>query len=220
MVSDDPDVLVWTAVRVSLAGKFSGQLPRAEDEAALIEVFKVMPHALLQAAEEVARAISSGHVRWGWSALRAKLEKGLLPLQEAEVSVAGERSKAVRKAELWIANAGVHFDRESEVVDELFGGPSAMLGEWATVEFHVDAKGQPTSLWVPLEGADTDLISRMVARWQELRPRGVKAEEDHVAYMARLRGQDERFEAVRQARRDERAAQAALPLEVPAPVPV
>ena len=76
---------------------------------------------------------------------RCGLERGQHPVREVVVDLANELAKAEAAAERWLANAGCHFDQESEVVAELFDrGPlrgfrtvkleRRMLDRWAELQ--------------------------------------------------------------------------------------
>ena len=103
-----------------------------------------MPQAVVQSARELVGAVLAGEVKWGWSTLRSRLERGRHPVREVVVDPANEQAKAEAAAERWLANAGCHFDQESEVVAELFDrGP---LRGFRTVEL----EHQVLDRWVEL----------------------------------------------------------------------
>jgi len=121
----------WTAARDDAVARFNGELPHAETEAAIIEVFEQRPVVVLRAIQEVGESVSRGQARSGWAVLKARLQGALEPLREATVE-GNDRELAVRKAGRWLANAGLYCDREEEVVDALYGlGDEAYLAPFS-----------------------------------------------------------------------------------------
>lgn len=159
---------VWSTVRNQITAMFAGQLPRAEDEQTIIDLFELLPQTVIHAATELEEAVRTGRVRWGWSALRARLERGTVPQREAIVDPAGEREKKLRAAERWLTNAGAHHDREDELVDALFG-ELGMLRDYAATRPNEAPDGKLLNGWHLVSG-DQGLVARMLSRWRELRP--------------------------------------------------
>jgi hypothetical protein len=80
------------------------------------------------------------------------LRSGRLPEQDAR---ADGRSHQVVQAEHWVANVGLFFDSEDELLDELFGRHGLLRAH----------------------GEDTELQKRMISLWAGLRPRGEEVEQ-------------------------------------------
>jgi hypothetical protein len=146
---------VWSDVRERASRRFGGQLPHGEVEAAIVAVFEGQPQHVLDAIDHVAQLFEQGRVRSPWALVRSHLERA----EEAgRVAASGkvERAQRIVQAEEWIRHAGLHFDREDEVVDELFG-ERGRLKAWTD---------------------DAELRDRLLDLWRERRPSGERVEAD------------------------------------------
>lgn len=182
----------WASVRQGAIKTFH-EIPHAAVEQEIIDVFAVQPQVVIDAIERLAARVESGHVRSGWAVLRKELARAV----EAPSSVTVElddRERRVANAERWLRNAGVHFDRESEVLDELFG-ERGTLKAWA---------------------GDELLRGRLLELWRTLRPKGERAEVAELERAAEwkasrarvqqaLRSQKERLETAQSGTRTVRA---------------
>lgn len=180
---------VWSVVRDQISAMFGGQSPRAEDDAAILEVFTAYPTRVLQVASELEAGVASGQVRSGWAVLRKRLGESR---PDVTVSDAPDLAKRTRAAELWIRNAGLYFDREPQVVAELFDS-QGLLWPFAQAVFDRDSDTYHA------EG-DTLLVARMVNLWRQERPRGERAEEASLAWQERCRLEGVEAERVKAAR--------------------
>lgn len=117
------DTLTWPDVRAQATEKFRGQTPRPQDEQTVVDHFERSPLKVLRAIDEV----SAAQVTWFWSALAARLERAGVG-EGVSVSVGPSREQLVARAEAWLRNCGAHFDRWSEVEDELFGDRGVLRG--------------------------------------------------------------------------------------------
>lgn len=155
------DTHVWSETYQHATEAF-GQMPRPEDEATILEHWERNPELIITLIDQVARDVHSGKAKWGWSTLAARLQRG--PVRDSVVTGAGERKRREHAAEIWIRHAGLYFDRETEIEDELFG---------ATGLLHAYSK-------------DPELRERMIELYRAERPRGETAEQaslDHQAQM-------------------------------------
>lgn len=205
-----PEVRTWDDVYDEALRAFEGQLPRAHDEAAVLEVWQQRPLLVERAVRDIAEAVAAGRVRWAWSALAGRLAKG--ERERDEVAEAGnERADAVAAAEYWLRVAGYHVDRESELVAELFGddcetaglkllgelaeglAPGHPLRELAAVGLGRHREDGSELIAGPLRAplrewrGDEALRRRMVELWRELRPRGEAIDADELERAARYR---------------------------------
>lgn len=184
--------ITWAAVRQTTSERY-GTLPRAEDEAAIIDIFELMPTVVLQAIDEVHDAWKAGKVTYPWAALAGRLTKGRDALRDPTVNTGRGKAHAFARAEQWIRAAGVHFDRETEIEDDLFG-------EIGRVRQHAD---------------DPRARTRLVALWQEERPRGQacerEAEERAARYLGNLNAVQEVLTKRRNALDQKQAVSAAAP---------
>lgn len=167
----------WTEVREQAVSAFGGELPRAETEQAVIDVFASQPRVVVNAIAEVAEAKNAGRIRSGWAVLRSAVAR---PVAGADLVATDtdERRKAEKRAKAWIENVSCLFDSRSEVEAEL---RERLLSGYA----------------------DELLIARLLDRWSELRPKGeqVEAEEAERAEVNRT------WRVEQQRARQERARQ-------------
>ncbi len=145
----------WSDV-YDYACKAFGQTPRPEDEAAILEAFKKNPRWVMNQIDEVANALSDGSIRWAWSTFAGRADRMPGPSHEVVVSSTHTKEKLILNAEKWMRNAGMHFDNQDEIEDELFGSQGRLR------DYHADAV----------------LRQRMVTLWRELRPTGERIEQD------------------------------------------
>lgn len=149
--------LEWSTVRQQAIDEFNGELPRADTEAAIIDVFELAPRAVTRAITETAGSLQRGEIRSGWAILRTRLEQRAQPVRDVHVKGVDERARRISQAEQWLRTCGIHFDRDSEVEDELFGD-RGLLRAWAD---------------------DIALKGRMLTAWRtEHRPTGEQLEHD------------------------------------------
>lgn len=176
----------WAAVRAQATKAFNGETLNAETEAAIIEVFELLPQTVVRAIEQVGADYAKGGIRSGWAVLR-KVLVAAEPRRDITVSDASERESQAKLAESWIRRTGCQVDRESELVLELFGD-RGRLRHWAQADSPRDDRGRDLDGW-ELVGGDGALVDRMVAVWRVERPRGERCEAASVAWDERLREQ-------------------------------
>lgn len=119
--------------------------PNADQEQTILDAFRDRPRFVSEQVDKIASGVTNGTIRSGWAVLRQTVSAPG-PV-DARVTDSSERDKRVRATLNWISNAGLHFDREPELVDELFGD-TGRLRAWAD---------------------DDSLCSSMVAAWQKVR---------------------------------------------------
>lgn len=133
----------WSVIRDKCVEWF-GDTPSKPTELAIVTVFKERPAAVIRELQTIAGLVSTGEARSGWALARHRIAR--LDAIDAVATDTSEREDAVRRALAWVRGAGRHYDRESEVVDELYGdrGPlrlwpdtrETVLEEWRR---HVEA---------------------------------------------------------------------------------
>lgn len=143
----------WPTVRAVAVRGFGGELPHAQTEQNVLDAFQLQPTAVVRAISEVSADYQAGKVRSGWAILRKRLLQ-VQPASSVAVPETDDRGRDLRRAETWIRNAGIHFDRESEVADELFGH-GGILAAYASEEA---------------------VRLTMLELWRQLRPRSVQVE--------------------------------------------
>ena len=143
----------WFSIRQEAITAFDGDIPHAQTEADILEVFERSPELVLAAIHSLRDEIARGrHIRSPWAVLRHNLAN--LQATNITATIGDDRAKQVGLAERWIINASVHCDRELDVQDELFG-LTGRLKPWAQ---------------------DAALVQHMLDLWRQQRPRGERVE--------------------------------------------
>lgn len=111
-----PAVMVWSDLRDRAVDEFKA-FPPAADEESLLAAFQRAPVAVEASLQRIIGRVRAGKVRNGWRvwAMDCSQQSG-----DVSVSSGPDSERLVSKAEVWVRNAGAHFDRESELLDELF----------------------------------------------------------------------------------------------------
>jgi len=113
------------------------------------------------------RAASEPGVRSPSGFFLAGVRSGAMPLGHGTApSTEERRAQKVLRAERWVSQVGIFFDRPSEIEAELFDGPNSMLRDLRD---------------------DETLRKRMVKLWAQERPRGIEIEEQAEEHAARQR---------------------------------
>ena len=134
---------------------FGGDTPSATLEQDLLNAFSDHPQAVTNAITKIGKAYAAGKIHSPWGALKAEIPKQVS--SETRVGDGAERQRAIANSEQWLRNTGIHFDRWTEVQDELYErGP---LAPWKR---------------------DAKLAERMEALWTELRPIGLQLDQDEL----------------------------------------
>jgi hypothetical protein len=151
----------WQTVRRRAIKRFHDELPHAETEAKVLEAFQANPHAVVVLIDQLGDELDRGSsIRSGWAVLAKRCSPALDAGAPVTATDAQQRVRAIRQAEAWIANAGIHFDSATEVEDEL------------------------TRLLRDSGGLTEILRERLIARWRELRPIGEQLAQDEAARAA------------------------------------
>lgn len=154
------DEYVWSAMRDAMIER-TGQTPSAEVESRVLAVFQYHPKLVEASIAHVTERYERGIIRSPWPVLAKHAEEARDALGRGDgvtVSNARDRVKARERGARWIKSTGVHYDRDPEVEDELFG-PVGMLRDYAD---------------------DAELRDELLALWASERPRGVRCEAEAV----------------------------------------
>lgn len=151
----------WAQTRERAAEGFGGSWPDAQLESEIIEHFRERPAFVVDAIADVTNAYQAGRIRSPWPFLRKRLAEAPT---DVVVEDAGERERAIKRAQQWIRAAGLYCDREGEVLDELFGELGS-LRAWS---------------------GDQRLRDELLALWQAVRPEGQEAAERLVTQIDAL----------------------------------
>lgn len=133
----------WQTLRNEVI-QATGDIPGPHLENELITRYAENPTLVERAVEKILAGYAAGKIRSAWGALKTELARASDPANNPTHDHAASRHKAVTRAEQWLKNAGVHFDRQSELLDELFG-ERGILREHDTPELraHILAQWQP-----------------------------------------------------------------------------
>lgn len=144
----------WQTLRNTIIRETS-DFPGGHLEDELITRYSENPQAVEQAVEKILAGYRAGKVRSVWGALKAEIARAFDPANNPKHDRSNSRKHAIEHAEQWLKNAGLHFDRQTEIHDELFG-------ERGLLAAHADPKTK----------------QHLAERWQELRPLGEQTERE------------------------------------------
>ena len=145
----------WQTLRNTFMRHIGGDPPGAALEDQLIQMYTNHPEALERSIEKITLAFKAGKIRSPWGALKAEAEKAVDTARNPTHTQATRRHDALARAEQWMRTAGLHHDRESELLDELYG-------ERGRLRDHPETQ------------------TRMLELWQELRPVGEQLDQDAI----------------------------------------
>lgn len=148
------NTLTWNETRTFGIKRF-GNAPGPEIENEMIQAFQTAPLAFVETIYEVANLVDRGEATSGWGLTHARTRRLTQPVRDITVTKPDARAKAIDRAEQWLRVAGIHFDSQTEIEDELFGD-RGQLKEWP------------------------DLRDRMVDMWIEIRPIGEQLEREDI----------------------------------------
>ena len=164
----------WQTTRNQFMRQIGGDPPGAQLEDELIAAYTDHPTVVERSMEKIALAHGAGKIRSPWGALKTEVAKAVDAARNPTHSKGNARASAIERAEQWIRTAGIHYDRWTEVHDELFGD-RGMLQQ------------------------HPDLEQRMADLWTQQRPIGEAIELEHEAFMARYRQQREQAQKPKKA---------------------
>jgi hypothetical protein len=148
----------WPTVRAQAIFNFGGDAPRADLEQRIMEVFAENPTLVIKAIEVVTKSYHAGKVRSPWAILDINLKEATRPGTPLTATDTNDKTKRIARAEQWIRTTGCHFDRDTEIVDELFGDRGLLT------DYH----------------HDTGLVTLMTDLWHQRRPEGERIEAEAI----------------------------------------
>jgi hypothetical protein len=157
----------WQTIRNQFMRSIGGDPPGAHLEDELIQAYANHPEAVERSIEKIALAHKAGKIRSPWGALKTEVAKATEAARNPTHHAGTNKTKAVARAEQWMRTAGIHYDRATEIQDELFG-------QRGTLRTHTTPE---------LQDRITDL-------WLKVRPLGEQVEAEHEAFMAKYAAQD------------------------------
>jgi hypothetical protein len=150
----------WQTLRNQFMRAIGGDPPGAALEDELIQAYTDHPTVVERSIEKITLAHAAGKIRSPWGALKTEVAKAVDAARNPTHDKGSSRQKAIARAEQRMRNELLHYDRWSEVEDELFGDRGTLR-----------------------EYRSTDLRKRMETLWTQLRPAGelVEAEAEERA---------------------------------------
>jgi hypothetical protein len=145
----------WQTLRNQFMRQVGGDLPGNHLEQELINAYEQHPTAVERSLEKIALAFKAGKIRSPWGAAKAEVAKAVDAANNPTHDKSASRHTAIQRAEQWIRAAGLHYDRETETIDELYG-------DRGRLRHHPNT--QP----------------RLLELWNEIKPLGVIAEQEAV----------------------------------------
>lgn len=157
---------VWSELRERVIDA-CGNTPADEQERRIIDVFREHPAAVMQGVDHVLDGYQRGIVRSPWAVLASHVEKLATAIQKTAVAVTDEhdRKHTMSRARQWMRAAGLHFDAEHEVEDELRNGFTSGMGAKSRV-------------------LDDEDVAELLAYWRELRVLGEQIDREANARAA------------------------------------
>ncbi len=145
----------WQTLRNQFMRQIGGDPPGANLEDELIQAYTNHPDVVERSIEKIALAHQAGKIRSPWGALKHEVAKAVDGARNPTHERGSTRERAIQRAEQRVRNEFVHYDRWSEVEDELFG-------ERGTLREH----------------RTPELYERMETLWTQLRPLGELVEHE------------------------------------------
>ncbi len=133
----------WVELREHAISLFGDQAPSPELEHDVVQVFAINPHGVQQAIDYVGGEWLKGKITSPWAILRIQVERLVDNSQNVVATDERSRAKAIEKAEAWIRNAGIHMDREHEIVAYLFGHAEYTPPLDYLEQLEVETRGRP-----------------------------------------------------------------------------
>lgn len=142
---------VWQRLREHAIERFH-ETPGADAEQRILTIFQQHPQTVAALIDNVAARVDIGAIRSGWAILALECERAA---ERSTITATDtkDKTRATKRTDQWMRAAGLHFDLQAELEDELYGdrGP---LRHW------------------PETTNDT------LALWQQLRPAGIRIEQE------------------------------------------
>jgi hypothetical protein len=111
----------WQTLRNQFMRDIGGDPPGSHLEDTLIDAYADHPELVQRSFEKITLGHKAGKIRSPWGALKTEVEKVIAGTRNPTHEPGTKRDKAIQRAEQWMRTAGMHYDRESEIEDELFG---------------------------------------------------------------------------------------------------
>lgn len=146
----------WQTLRNQFMRDIGGDPPGANLEDELIAAYTEHPDAIERSVEKITLGFKAGKIRSPWGALKAEAAKAVDTARNPTHDRGKTKHNAIARAEQWMRTAGLHYDREPEILDELYGDRGRLRD-------HPETQ------------------TRMLALWNELRPLGIQVDDEAEA---------------------------------------
>ena len=114
---------------------------------------------------------------------------------QAATSPVATADKVVTNLERWVSTAGLHFDREAEVVEEVFGRTEEHGGSWGGLIRRMTGRQGQEQLRAGLL-SDQELKARLLELWRRERKKGEQVERDVTARASQWRKSRAKLQAL------------------------
>lgn len=121
----------WEDTLEHAIASFGGQTPRDQLATYIAGHHEQHPETVTALINEIANQWATGAIRSPWGVLKSRLAN--LSKTKPKAKASNDQERAYRRAEQWMRAAGMHYDRWSEVQDELFGY-RGQLRHWPHLE--------------------------------------------------------------------------------------
>lgn len=207
----------WQELRDHLIDAYH-ETPHPSTEQEIIDAYQLHPAAIEKAALAL---IDVPDIRSCWAVLKTRAITIAQAPSNPTRSTGLDKERAIQRAEQWIRAAGLHYDRDSEILLELFGSPSTLLGAYATVETIADDSSD--GKWKLAEPTgDVALVEHILKVYNDLRPKGIAVEEESIARAEKWKADQRRIAQLKaqalaelDAKQADTHPEATLPVNIP-----
>jgi hypothetical protein len=154
---------------------YGGDTPSPALEQELIEAFQQHPQAVTNAITKIGKAYAAGKIHSPWGALKAEIPKQISA--DIQVGDGHERNRAIRNAEQWMLNAGMHYPTWAETEDHLYGDQGNLRPWTADHALRETMHAKYTAARVVADLLDQQELERAQA-WKEARAKPTPAVTD------------------------------------------
>jgi len=159
----------WQTLRNQFMRTIGGDPPGAQLEDDLIAAYTNHPQVVERSLEKIALAYKAGKIRSPWGAAKTEIAKATEAARNPTHNQGATKTKAIARAEQWMRTTGLHYDRETELLDELYGDRGRLKDHPATRD-------------------------RMLQLWNELRPIGEQLDAEAIERGLRYQAQRKMLE--------------------------
>jgi hypothetical protein len=199
----------WHTTYTDAVQRFGGDTPGAQLEQQVLDAFTDQPQVVIRAIDKVAAKYAAGRVTSPWGAMKHEIAR-TTSQPDIVATDSTDRDKRIMRAEQWIRAAGIHYDRDTEILLELFGNETSLLRPFAKIDLIPDTSTSDGKWTLSEAIGDTALVERILKTYHDARPTGIQLEEDALARAEKYKADQARLrQALEQAHAELAAAQPA-----------